>query len=145
MFSTISSGDRGTFLRVGCLTLLLLCGCGERTMTGGTPGSVTIDGQKDAEIQVQIHQIREKEIETWGFGVTDAEGKFRLLQNGAAGKLYLQPGEYRVTVESVGPELRIPSDFLDPERTPLRVTWSGSEQELALAVTTLQAPVPTAQ
>jgi len=121
---------------IGFLLIPVLIGCGERTVTGGTPGSITIDGNQYSEIQLGIHQIQEKEVLTLGFGVTDEEGKFRLLQNGAGGKLYLRPGEYRITVESIGPELAIPPDYLEPERTPLRVNWTGEENGLLLEVTT---------
>lgn len=108
-------------------------------MIGGTAGSVTIDGQKLPEIQVKIYQIAGDRQTPIGFGVTDAEGKFLLLQNGAVGKLFLKPGEYRVTIETIGPEITIPPDYLDPEKTPLQVTWTQDLKELPLTVTTGQA------
>ncbi len=132
--------NKRTFVRrihfAAMMFALFLTGCGERTVTGGTPGSITIDGKAYPEIQVQFHQLNGNELSTLGFGVTDAEGKFRLLQNGASGKLYLQPGEYRVTVESIGPEVPIHFRYLDAETTPLRIKWTGKEKELSLQATT---------
>ena len=103
-------------------------------MTGGTPGTLTIEGEKYAEIQVTIHRVEGEQMKTMGFGVTDAEGKFLLLKNGATGKLFLEQGEYRVTVETIGPNVAIPSEYLKAETTPLRVVWTGKEEQLSLNV-----------
>jgi len=116
------------------MLLLCLSGCGERTVTGGTPGTLRIDGEKYAEIQLTIHRVEGKQMETLGFGVTDAEGKFLLLKNGATGKLFLEPGEYRATVETIGPDVAIPNEYLKAETTPLRIEWTGKEAQLSLNV-----------
>ena len=132
----MNSHCNGTFrlAGLGLMVLLSLSGCGERTVTGGTPGTFTIDGEKYAEIQVTIHRTKGEQVETLGFGVTDEEGKFLLLKNGAAGKLFLEPGEYRVTVETIGPDVAIPNKYLKAETTPLRVVWTGKEEQLSLNV-----------
>jgi hypothetical protein len=116
------------------MLLLCLSGCGERTVTGGTPGTLTIDGENYAEIQLTIHRVKGEQVETLGFGVTDAEGKFLLLKNGAAGKLFLEPGEYRATVETIGPDVAIPNEYLQAETTPLKVEWTGKDEQLSLNV-----------
>ncbi|MCB1513069.1 MAG: hypothetical protein KDJ36_19405, partial [Hyphomicrobiaceae bacterium] len=81
-----------------------------------------------------IHRVEGEQMKTMGFGVTDAEGKFLLLKNGATGKLFLEQGEYRVTVETIGPNVAIPSEYLKAETTPLRVVWTGKEEQLSLNV-----------
>lgn len=116
------------------LSISLIVGCGERNVTGGTPGTLTIAGEKLPEIRLDFHRIEGDKIETVGFAVTNAAGEFRLLKPGATGKLYLPDGEYRITIESIGPEINLPVEYLAPKLTPLQLSWKSSTPELKLDV-----------
>lgn len=124
--------------RLVCVILagcwLTVAGCGTRSVSGGTPGLLTIGGEKLAEIQVRIHAGTGPAFQPVGFGVTRADGTFELLSNGASGALWLPAGEYRVTLETIGPPLPVSQDYLQADRTPLKISWSKALKSLELAV-----------
>ena len=91
------------------------------------------------DVQVTVHRLDGDQWQPLGFGVSDAEGYFELVQNQAAGPLKLAPGEYRCTIESNGPHMwRFPPEYSDPGPTPLKIEWSAADRLLDLE---LPAPV----
>lgn len=129
-------------LWLGMLALLL--GCGPRPTKGGTPGTLKQAGLP--LVDVQVHVYRHPSLEAVGFGITAAEGKFQLFTIDAKGPLLLSPGDYAISLESVGAEpLHFASELLGPATTPLRKSWSAGDTSLDIEISapTLNAsPVP---
>jgi hypothetical protein len=122
-----------TFGPVALLLVLSGCGGAEPT-TGGTQGVLHAGPASLSEIQVTIHQLQGNMFRPIGFGVPGADGGFCLVTNGATGPLVLLPGEYRCTLESVGAPVEIPAEYLKADTSPLKVTWSASDQKLDIDV-----------
>lgn len=99
------------------LVALSIAGCGVRPVKGGTHGMLRIDGEVIGDIQITVHRMDESLIEPIGIGTTNNDGEFELLQPGAQGALWLTPGEYRFTLESIGPPIQFPKDFTKAETT----------------------------
>jgi hypothetical protein len=115
--------------------VLALSGCdGARPMTGGTQGHLHSGAESLSEIQVTVHQFDAGVFKPIGFGVPGADGAFRLLANGASGPLFLPPGEYRCTLESIGAPVEIPREYWKAETSPLKIMWSGSDQRLDIDI-----------
>jgi len=113
------------------LLALIVAGCGsEQGVTGGTPGLLHAGSTGLAEIQLTIHPGDGSG--PLGFAPTGMDGTFELLTNQARGPLRLPPGDYRVTLESIGSPVVIPEKFTRPDSTPLKFTWNGSEKLLDL-------------
>lgn len=131
------------WIRCGVLAVLtvLLSGCGgARHVAGGTTGTLQADNMLLGDIQVTVHRVAGAIVEVAGMGITQASGQFELVLPGAKGPLHLTPGEYRITVESVGPvSLRFPKEYRSVEKTPLVVTWTANNSQLDLEV-----PAPVA-
>ena len=126
--------------RISAILLILatLSGCGVKSVTGGTGGTLRVGGEWFSDIQVTIHHVDGSLTRTLGFGVTDAKGAFKLLKTGARGALWLDPAEYRCTLESAGAPVVIPEEYARAETTPLKVSLSG-KNGLDLEVPTLPA------
>lgn len=111
------------------LLLLALCGCGQASspMTG-TAGQVLLNGFGFGDIQVNVFGDADERL---AFGVSDSTGSFRLLTPDASRAVHLEPGKYRLTVESVGAvPVPIPAPLAQPDKTPLVREWSGSAEAL---------------
>ena len=130
------------FPLVGLLFLATaLAGCGGvKPVTGGTQGTLKVGGQLLSDIQVTVHRVDGDTIESIGFGTTDNDGVFELVTNGAKGPLWLEEGEYRFTLESAGAPVQFSPEYALPTKTPLRVSWAGSEQDLELTASLAEAP-----
>jgi hypothetical protein len=119
-----------------CITLLLATlGCSrDQSVPGGTAGVLrTAAGTGLREVQINVH--RAEDLQLIGFGVSTEGGAFSLYQPQAKGALFLSPGEYIFTLESVAPEsIPLPPLTRDPRRTPLRRTWTGSDKLLELQI-----------
>jgi hypothetical protein len=117
------------------VSLVTLAGCGGvRPVTGGTEGTLDFGDQLLSDIQVSVHERDGTKFTYIGFGVTDRDGGFTLVTDGAKGPLWLSPGEYCFTLESAGAPVEIPNEYLQPETSPLKVSWSGGEDGLELKV-----------
>jgi hypothetical protein len=110
----------------------VLSGCSRNhSVAGGTRGVLRRASNGLREVQIHVHRVGESE--PIGFGVSTEGGAFELYQPGARGPLHLAPGDYVFTLESVGPEpIPLPRETSDPQRTPLRKTWTTSDGELQL-------------
>lgn len=93
----------GWLERWGLVFLLGICvGCGAmKPVPGGTTGVVRTGADRLADIQVQVYAAASTEL--LGTGVSTVDGTFALREPGARGPLWLPAGDYRITVESVGP------------------------------------------
>ncbi|MBS0260349.1 MAG: hypothetical protein JSS02_00220 [Planctomycetes bacterium] len=118
---------------LGLIVLSLGCG-GPQPTPGGTIGTLQIAGQPASDMHVTVFDSAEQPLAKLGFGITDQDGAFELFTNEAKGSLWLKDGEYVFTVESAGSPLTIPAEYQQPETSPLRITWSESQQELNLNI-----------
>lgn len=113
---------------------LVTTGCGPRSVKGGTQGILIVNDEAWPDLQLTVHQWEENSGEIIGFAVTKGDGSFELLLNGAEGPLWLTPGDYRFTLETVGPPMKIPKIFTQPETTPLKINWTGADPRLEFHV-----------
>ncbi len=97
-------------------------------------GRVTVGGEAWPEVEVTIYRGEPDDALRLGFGVTAADGRVELLAEEATGPLWLVPGEYLVTAQSIGPPLEIAADCGDVRKTPLRITVSEGESTFTLDV-----------
>ena len=119
------------------ILLVVLPGCGGvQPVPGGTTGTLRAGGEVLAEIQITIHQVEGGSFRPIGFGLTDRDGWFELVTNGAQGPLWLSPGDYRCTLESAGAPVEIPKEYAQAATTPLKVSWSAGSSELDLDIPT---------
>lgn len=82
-----------------------------------------------SDVQINVYRRTEAgTFESVGFGVPAIDGGFQLYQPGAAGPLWLLPGNYWLTLESAGAPIEIPRDYTTPETTPLRLEWSETDR-----------------
>lgn len=114
-------------LTVGC--------CRPRPTAGGTQGVIHCGGRALDSVQVRIHRREGAELHEIGFGVSGADGRFQLVLESARGPLWLEPGEYTFTLESIGPVLlEWPDEMRDPAQSPLGCEWSATDDSLDLDV-----------
>jgi hypothetical protein len=52
--------------------------------------------------------------------------------------LWLPPGEYRITLESIGPPIQIPKAYTLAESTPLKASWTATDETLKLEAVTVK-------
>lgn len=125
-----------TTLAVFLFLVPLLTGCSDAAAptTGGTPGSLTFADGVTSDINITVHRNSTGSFQAIGFGLTDVEGKFVLYQTGAAGPLWLEPGDYVFTLESVGPSIAFPKEYLSPQSTPLKLIWTTDSTSADLTV-----------
>ncbi|MFO0999898.1 MAG: hypothetical protein U0936_06160 [Planctomycetaceae bacterium] len=123
-------------LSVFLLTVSLTIGCSDAPApaTGGTPGTLTFGDGVTSDINITVHRSSAGSFQPIGFGLTDLEGKFILYQTGAAGPLWLEPGDYVFTLESVGPSIAFPKEYLNPQSTPLKLSWTADSTSADLTV-----------
>lgn len=123
-------------MRVFTVGILIGCliGCGSATtIEGGSPGFLWFGTERLNDICVVAHHSDGAAFKTVGFGTTDSAGHFRLLTPDGQSALHLEPGDYTFTLESVGPPVQFPEEYLQPETTPLKVTWTAEMSSLDLA------------
>jgi hypothetical protein len=123
-------------LAVFLFTVSLLSGCSDAPApaTGGTPGTLTFGDGVTSDINITVHRSSAGSFHPIGFGLTDVEGKFILYQTGAAGPLWLDPGDYVFTLESVGPAIAFPKEYLRPQSTPLKLSWTADSKSADLTL-----------
>jgi hypothetical protein len=125
-----------SILRVFLFTVSMLAGCSDvpAPVTGGTPGTLTFGDGVTSDINITVHRNSAGSFQSIGFGLTDVEGKFILYQTGAAGPLWLDPGDYVFTLESVGPSIAFPKEYLNPQTTPLKLNWTADSKSADLTL-----------
>jgi hypothetical protein len=111
----------------------ILFGCSEPTVsTDGSVGTLRFGTQTLGDICVVVHKKEGAAFQQLGFGTTDGVGKFFLVKTGGQEALMLEPGEYSVTLEPVGPQIAFPPIYLQPEKSPLKSTWNADMTSLDL-------------
>ena len=133
MMTRICAGNVATGLALA-LIIAASTGCGVQPVAGGTKGVLRAGTAALGDIQLIVYQMDSGVWRQVGFGITGPDGEFELLTPGAKGALWLTPGEYRCTVESVGAPVQIPKAYSQTETTPLKITWSETDDALALKV-----------
>ena len=119
-------------LTVGILTGCLQ-GCSSPTVSkDGSAGSLWFGTETLGDICVVVHRKESTSFQSIGFGTTDQAGFFHLLKTGGQDPLILEPGEYVFTLESVGPQIEFPDEYLNAETSPLKATWSAESTSLDL-------------
>jgi hypothetical protein len=119
--------------------LFAVPGCGGvKPVTGGTTGVLHSGNDKLSDIQITVHHVEGVSSKPIGFGVASTDGSFQLVTDGAKGPLHLTPGEYRCTLESVGATVVIPKEYAQADKTPMKITWSASDQKLDLDIPALK-------
>ena len=113
-------------IRVILLAVVLValpgCGGGPSPSKGGTPGKLTFGSNVSSDIKVTIHRDAASGFEELGFA----------NNSGATEPLWLEPGDYAFTLESIGPPVEFPGEFVKPESTPLKVTWTSDMTSISL-------------
>lgn len=114
-------------LLLTAISLHCLVGCGSATVPaeGGTTGSLKFGPEVTSDIVVTVHQQNGGQFSAIGFGTTIQDGSFILYKTGATEPLWLEPGDYVFTLESIGPLVQFPDEYLEPKATPLKITWTA--------------------
>ncbi len=125
--------------RIGLLNAAIvaacLMGCSSPAISrDGSSGSLQFGADTLSDICVVVHKKDGSSFQGAGFGTTDHNGSFHLVNNGGQEALVLEPGDYCFTLESLGPQIVFPADYLKPETTPLKVTWTTDMKSLDLKV-----------
>lgn len=125
------------------IAVLLLAGAGcggPAPVDHGTSGIIQSGSAMLSDVQITVHRVDGDARELIGFGVSKPGGTFGLMQAAAAGPLWLKPGQYAFTLESVGPEPLVwASEYSQPDKTPLTRAWTDSDESLVLDVPEPQA------
>ena len=126
-------------LSLSLLALLMMQGCRSAASATepGTPGILTLADQPCADFEVRVY--RAGQSAPLGVGLTGLDGRFGLINPDGAGPCWLTPGEYKVSIESIGPgALELPSTYSDPQNTPLNITWKAEDSQLTIALPAIE-------
>lgn len=114
----------------------MMSGCpAKRSTPGGTAGVLSLkSGQPLADIQLGVFAESGAD-ELLGTGVSGLDGSFALRDPQAQRPLWLEPGKYKLTLESVGTvPIRLPAAWGKPAKTPLRMEVLGPDTILRIQV-----------
>jgi hypothetical protein len=119
-----------------CWLLICLSGCGSSSTpaVGGTPGSLKFGTTVTSDIRLSVHLNQSGSFLSTGFATTASDGSFVLYSPDAKAPLWLEPGEYSFTLESIGPSLQLPDAYKKPELSPLKITWTSDMKSVDLEV-----------
>lgn len=114
--------------------LMLVSGCSEPAAGPGTGtmGSLRFGTETVSGICVVVHRRVGAEYQEVGYGTTLPSGTFGLVARGGTDALFLEPGDYVFTLEPLGPQIAFPAEYLTPEKTPLKTTWTADAELLNL-------------
>ncbi|MBL8810586.1 MAG: hypothetical protein JNM43_10450 [Planctomycetaceae bacterium] len=113
-------------------SMLLGCDSGPAPAAGGTSGTLKFGDAVTSDIVITVHRANGASLEVVGFGTTQPDGSFVLYKPGAGEPLFLEPGSYSCTLESVGPPLKLPKEYLEASRSPLKIEWTADLKSLDL-------------
>ena len=114
---------------------LFLSGCGtERSHdVGGTAGSLVAGELPLPDFEIKVYKT--SSTVPLGLGTTGKDGKFQLMQPKGEGPLWLEPGDYAFTLESLGPASPPMSPtYTNASKTPLKVSWKVDDKSLSLKI-----------
>lgn len=126
---------------IGLIGVVAACGCGGPTpVRPGTRGTIRAGERGLADVRIEVYRQVGNAAELIGYGVSNPGGQFGLYLEDAAGPLWLEPGEYALTLQSESPEpFTWPPDYQDAQKTPLKQSWSKGDKSLDLNV---PEPIP---
>ena len=114
-----------------CATAMTGCGPPPE-VPPGTAGIVRTDSVPLTDVLVQIYSDPPAP-QPLGAGITDSSGRFQLRLPDLSAPLHVEPGDYRLTIESAGDiPLSWPAQLRDPQKTPLRQTVTDPQQAIEL-------------
>lgn len=113
-------------------SILLGCDSGPGPAAGGTPGTLKFGDAVTSDVVITVQKANGSSFEVVGFGTTQQDGSFVLYKPGAVEPLFLEPGSYSCTLESVGPPLKLPKEYLEATRSPLKIEWTADSKSLDL-------------
>ncbi len=127
-----------------CIAFVILCllfqaGCepSPSLVEGGTAGSLMAGETPVPDVEVKIYAVGDST--PLGFGATNHEGKFRLVSPKGEGPLWLTPGDYVFTLESLGPvPPPLPAAYTNASKSPLKATWKEGDLALDLKIPKLK-------
>ena len=114
---------------------LLFSGCGAETshVVGGTAGSLTAGEVPIPDFEIKVYKTGS--TVPLGLGTTGKDGKFQLVEPKGVSPLWLAPGEYVFTLESLGPvPPPLSPAYMNATKTPLKVNWKAVDKSLDLKV-----------
>jgi len=103
--------------------IAMLTGCSDEAVpiTGGTEGTMTSDGNAMSQMELTFFLDSESSDVPVAYGAVQSDGSFELVNAARAEAIHLDAGRYRVTIESLGADVNIPSYYGDPGKTKLRI------------------------
>lgn len=103
--------------------IAILTGCSDEAVpiTGGTEGTMTSDGKAMSQMELTFFSDSGSGDAPVAHGAVQSDGSFELVNAARAEAIYLDAGRYRVTIESLGADVSIPSYYADPGETKLRI------------------------
>lgn len=116
--------------------ILLSIGCSpapSNVVSGGTTGSLVAGDVPLPDFEVKVHDAAD--LNLLGFGTTGSDGRFQLVQSKGDGPLLLTPGNYVMTLASIGPAApRISQAYTNASKSSLKVTWKSEDKSLDLKI-----------
>ncbi|MBM4077337.1 MAG: hypothetical protein FJ267_17030 [Planctomycetes bacterium] len=111
-------------------------GCGgPRPVRPGTRGTIRTGDKGLADVRISVYRQSNNVAEFVGYGVSNPGGHFGLFKENAAGPLWLEPGEYSITLESEGPDpFGWATEYQDAQKTPLKQSWGQGDKSMNLNV-----------
>ncbi len=123
------------------IALLLVCshlflsGCGAMPtqVVGGTAGSLTAGELPIPDFEIKVYKAGS--TVPLGLGTTGKDGTFQLMEPKGGSPLWLAPGEYVFTLESLGPvPPPLSPAYMNATKTPLKVNRKAADQSLELKI-----------
>lgn len=115
---------------------LLSIGCSStqtNVVSGGTTGSLVAGDVPLPDFEVKVHDAAD--LKLIGFGTTGNDGRFQLVQSKGDAPLVLTPGNYVMTLASIGPAApRISQAYTNASKSSLKVTWKSEDKSLDLKI-----------
>lgn len=100
-----------------------ITGCSDDAVPidGGTAGKLTSDGKAMSQMELTFYSDSPFSGSPVAYGAVQNDGAFELVDAPRTEAIELEPGDYRVTVESLGADVEIPKQYSDPSKTTLRL------------------------
>lgn len=117
----------GTLMSIGCSPTPF------NVVSGGTAGSLVAGDVPLPDFEVKVHDATD--LNLLGFATTGSDGRFQLVQSKGDSPLVLTPGNYVVTLASIGPAApRISQAYTNASKSSLKVTWKPEDKSLDLKI-----------
>ncbi len=118
------------------ICILFSIGCSPpptNIVSGGTAGSLIAGDLPLPDFEVKVHDAAD--LNLLGFGTTGNDGRFQLVQSKGDAPLVLTPGNYVMTLASIGPAApRISQAYTNASKSSLKVAWKPEDRTLDLKI-----------